>query len=302
VKIADDDPTTLVLHQSDIKHFLTCPEQFRVVNGIQPGGDFEKVVEHRVETDAATLGTVMHHVIEHELTGQRFVRADDAVRYAKNHMGELILGYIQDGTEYRTESFGENPRKSLEALERLVRTWFASHERQHWLALVNDHPGCVNIEYTFDVPFINGRPGRYSNIRLAGQMDVLDTYHHRVVDWKTTSRKYERWEKQRWDVQSNVYTYAAAQQGKLERHDLGYRFDFVVFNHKYNDPEPQRVEVWRENGSWGWLTQMVSNMVATIESEMEVYPLRDDHALCGPKWCPIWDSCKGTFVSHPEWK
>lgn len=302
MKVADDSPTTLILHQSDLKHFLTCPDQFRIVNGIQPGGDFEKVPEYRVETDAATLGTTMHAVIEHELLGNRFQRADDAVRWAKQAMGDLVYGYVTNGTQYRTESFGENPKKALAALEGLVRRWFASNERKHWLAIVNDHPNCIHVEYDFEVPFIANRQGRYTEIRLAGQMDLLDTYHHRVVDWKTTGRKYERWEKQRWDVQSNVYTYAAAQQGLLERHPDGYQFDFVVFNHKYNDPEPQKVTVWRENGAWGWMTQMVSNMVATIESDLEVYPLRDDGALCSPKWCPIWSSCKGMWVSHPEWK
>ena len=302
MKIADGDPTTLILHQSDVKHFLTCPEQFRVVNGLIPGGGFEKNHGLRVETDAATLGTTMHAVIEHELNGERFQRTADAVRWGRNRMGELIQGYLMDGTEYRTESFGENPAAALRALEGLITRWFASGERKHWLAVAADHPACVNVEFNFEVPFIQNRVGRYSNIRLAGQMDMLDTYHHRVVDWKTTGRKYERWEKQRWDVQSNVYTYAGAQLGMLERHPSGYQFDFVVFNHKYKDPEPQKVTVWRENGSWGWLTEMVSKMVKQIESDMDEWPVRDDHALCGPKWCPIWSSCKGMYVSHPDWK
>jgi len=302
MKVAEGNPTTLVVHQSDLKHFLTCPHQFKTVNGILPGGAFEKVPEHRVETDAATVGTVIHAVIEHELLGDRFQRADDAARWAKLHMAELVIGYMQDGTEYRTESFGENGKKAVETVEKLARRWFASQERQHWLAIVKDHPGCINVEFDFDVPFLTNRAGKYTDVRLAGQMDLLDTYHHRVVDWKTASRRYERWEKQRWDVQSNVYTYAGAQLGMLERHEKGYQFDFVVFNHKYDDPEPQRVTVWRENGSWGWLTETVSRMVHMIESDLETWPVRDDHALCGPKWCPVWDSCKGMYVSHPEWK
>jgi PD-(D/E)XK nuclease superfamily len=301
MKVLETSPTTLVLHQSDIKHFLTCPDQFRVVNGILPGGNFEKVPEHRVETDAATLGTTMHAVIEHDID-KPFKTVAAAIKWARGAMGDLVFGYTMSGTEYRTESFGENPDKALTALEGLVTRWFTSGERAYWLAISKDHPGCINIEYSFEVPFITGRTGQYTDVMLAGQMDVLDTYNHRVVDWKTTSRKYERWEKQRWDVQSNVYTYAAAQQGKLERHDNGYQFDFVVFNHKYQDPEPQKVTVWREAGSWGWLTEMVSKMVAMIESDLTEWPVRDDHALCGPKWCPIWSQCKGLYVSHPDWK
>jgi hypothetical protein len=134
---------------------------------------------------------------------------------------------------------------------------------------------------------------------LAGTADVLDTYSHRLVDWKTTSRRYERWEKQRWAPQPTIYTYAAAELGLLDRHGSGYQFDYRVFNHKNN--ELQEVTVWRDQGQWSWMVQQVSHMVDMIESDMPRWPLRDDHALCGPKWCPIWDQCKGMYVQHPEW-
>lgn len=298
-----DGEGTLWLHQSDIGHFMTCPDQFRVVNGIQPGGLFEKVPEFRVETDAATVGTVFHAVVEHEIGGNRFQRATDAVRWAKNEMGNRVLQYTVDGTEYRTESFGSNPTKALHILAKLVETWFASDERKYWLAIAKDHPDCIHLEWEFDVPFIQGREGHlYHTIRLGGTADVLDTYNHRLVDWKTTSRKYERWEKQRWAVQPTVYTYAAAQLGLLDRHGEGYQFDYRVFNHKYNDPEPQAVTVWRDQGQWSWLLEQVNKMVMMIESDLTEWPVRDDHALCSPKWCPIWDSCKGMYVTHPEWR
>ena len=93
-----DDPSTLILHQSDIGHFLTCPEQFRVENGIVPGGDFEKDPSLRVETDAATVGTVTHAMIEHDLH-ERFARVTDAQRWAKDYMGNLVMDYITSGTE-----------------------------------------------------------------------------------------------------------------------------------------------------------------------------------------------------------
>jgi PD-(D/E)XK nuclease superfamily len=297
-----DGEGTLWLHQSDIGHFMSCPEQFRVVNNILPGGVFEKTVEHRVETDAATIGTVFHSVIEHEILEGRFQRATDAVRWAKNAMGDLVFGYVTDGIEYRTESFGDDPTKALLTLAKLVEMWFASDERKYWLSLANDHPECIIVEWSFDVPFIQGRSGPYHTVRLAGTADILDTYNHRLVDWKTSSRRYERWEKQRWNVQPTVYTYAAAEVGLLDRHEEGYQFDYRVFNHKTNDPEPQAITVWRETGQWAWLVQMVSNMAAMIESNLPVYPVRDDTALCGPKWCPCWSSCKGMYVQHPEWK
>ena len=299
MKVTDDGD--LVLHQSDIGHFMTCPEQFRVENGIVPGGVFEKNVDLRVETDAATIGTVFHATVEHELTGNRFQRVSDAERWAKQHMGNLVFEYMTNGTEYRTESFGDDPTKALATLAKLVNRWFYSQERKYWLALVADHPGSIEVEWSFTVPFIENRTGRYPNILLAGTADILDTYNHRLVDWKTSSRDYQRWEKQRWGIQPTVYTYAAAQQGLLDRHQEGYQFDFVVWNHKANTDEPQKVTVWRDAGQHAWLVQMVSNMVDMIESELAVWPLRDDHALCGPKWCGNWSNCKGMYVQHPDW-
>ena len=271
------------------------------MNNIQPGGSFEKIPDYRVETDAATVGTTFHAVVEHELTGNRFQRSADAVRWAKSYMGDLVFGYVTDGTEYRTESFGEDPTKALLKLAGMVEDWFVSEERKYWTAIVKDHPECVDIEWTFDVPFISGRDGLYQNIRLAGTADILDTYNHRLLDWKTSSRDYQRWEKQRWAVQPTVYTFAAASLDLLDRHEHGYQFDYRVWNHKSSLIEPQAVTVWRDQGQWSWLVQQVNHMVDMIESDLERWPLRDDHALCSPKWCPNWSGCKGMYVQHPEW-
>ena len=297
----DINGSTLTLHQSDIKHFITCPDQFRRVNGILPGGNWDPGVDIRVETDAATLGTVFHKVLETDIV-KPFPSETDAVRFAKNVLGETIMEYTLSGVEYRTESFGGDPIKQLDTLAMLTERWYRSDERAHWVELYDHQPEHIQLEWKFKVPLLE-RPGKtFDTVLLAGTADVLDTYTNRLVDWKTSSRKYERWEKQRWDQQATIYTYAAAQEGLLQRGEEGYRFDFKVFNHRYNDPEPQTVEVWRDQGSWGWMIQQVSNMVTLIESDLEVWPLRDDHALCGPKWCPVWADCKGTFVSHPKWR
>ena len=299
MKIPEGEPDTLVLHQSDIKHFLSCPDQFRVVNNVTPGGDFNKDPGMRMETDAATVGTVLHSVIEHDLT-HGFKSLSDAERWAKNEFGNLVFSYITDGLVYRTESFGDDPVKAIAALSALVDRWWHSARRAHLKALAEDD--WLLLEHDFDVPFIKNRKGRYKNIRLAGTIDVVNRYDHELEDHKSSSsdHNHKRWEKQRWDVQSTTYTYAAAEQGLIQRHENGYKFVFSVYTYK-NGSVPAHIDVWRDTGQWGWLTQLVSNMVATIESDMEVWPLRDDHALCGPKWCPVWESCKGTFVDQ-EWR
>lgn len=290
----------LTIHQSDIKHFIMCADQFRAANGILPGGDIDPSVDGRVETDAATLGTVFHTVVEADLH-ERFVSDDDVRAFAEKELSALIAHYWTEGVEYRTESFGEGD-KQLETLFKLTDRWFRSAERRGWQDLVAEEPDAIELEWSFDVPFMDRPDRKYAKVRLSGTADVLDRYNNRIVDWKTSSRKYERWEKQRWDVQPTVYTFAAATLGELQRGSEGYRFDFKVFNHRYNDDEPQTVEVWRDHGSWAWMVQQVEHMVTLIESDLERWPLRDDHALCSPKWCPVWADCKGQYVSHPSWR
>lgn len=293
------DGEVLTLHQSDIKHFLTCPEQYRVVNGVLPGGDFEKQADLRVETDAATVGTVFHAVIEQDIT-HGFPSVEEAERWGKQFMGDLVFQYLSDGTEYRCESFGDDPTKSLAALCQLIDRWWRSDRRARLKGLFDD--GWIKLEHGFDVPFIDNRKGRYKQVRLAGTIDVVNQYDHMLEDHKSSSsdHNYKRWEKQRWDIQSTVYTYAMAREQMVDRHPNGYLFEFSVYTYK-NGSAPNHIQVWRDTGQWGWLTQVVTNMVETIESDLTVWPLRDDHALCGPRWCPLWSQCKGTFVDE-EWR
>lgn len=290
------DDGVLTLHQSDISHFITCPEQFRVTNGLGPlvqvDGD-----QYRSESDAATIGTCLHAVIEHELTGSRFKNLEAALRWARDWMGETITGYIRDEVDYRTESYGGDPGRTLQAVNLLVESWYQSKERKYWLSR---DPKSFQVECGFDVHFVD-RPGQViSEIRLAGTPDIVDIGENRVVDWKSASRTYQRWEKQRWAHQATVYTFAAADVGLIQPNGDGlYRFDYRVFE-RGKVVEAQEVTVWRGVGQWGWLTQLVNNIADMMESDAEVWPLRDDHALCGPKWCPIWNQCKGQFVAD-DW-
>lgn len=293
------EETTLWLHQSDIEGFRNCPDQFRIVNGILPGGDFEKVPELRVETDAATVGTCFHAMVEEDIKCG-FKNLSQAQAWARDFMTNLIDGYGMNGTEYRNETFGADPTKALAALAGLTKMWWDCAERKFWKQL-GDQPGELELEWSFDVPFLENLSGRYKEVRLAGTADVLDRYNNRLIDWKTASRKYERWEKQRWAIQPTVYTYAAAHLGEIEPHGEGYKFEYRVFNRKYLNDPPQEVTVWRSQGQWSWLVEVVTRMVKMIESDLAEWPVRDDHALCGEKWCPVWDQCKGSYMEHPTW-
>ena len=288
----------LTLHQSDINNYITCPEQFRAVNGLgggkPPDPDFDNI---RIETDAATVGTVLHAVIEHDLSGTEFKTSKKAMAHGRSIFGDLCADYVANNIEYRTESFG-TPDKALEALDKLVESWFFSEEREYWH---QRDPKGFDLEHEFHIPFITlAEPkGVIREVWLAGTMDVLDRAEHRIVDWKSAGRDYQRWEKQRWAVQPTVYTFAGETFG-IDPHGVdGYRFDYKVFVRR-GVQQAQTVTVYRGTGQWAWLVNVVNNIVQMIESPLLMWPLRDDHALCGPRWCPIWSDCKGMWVTD-EW-
>ena len=293
------DDGVLTLHQSDISHYVTCPEQFRVVNHIGPGAQFDDEPTIRVETDAATIGTCLHAAIERELSGKPFSSLAAAQKWATDWMGETVSGFMSNGIVYRTESYGDDPAKAVGAVCNLVESWFVSEERAYWL---QRDPASFLIENYFNIPFVKRTGDRLvREIRLAGTADIIDIAENRVVDWKSSGREYRRWEKQRWAHQPTVYTYAAASMGYILPDGDGlYRFDYRIFIRRASTAEAQSVSVFRGNGQWSWLTMLVNNIADQIESNSEMWPLRDDHALCGPKWCPVWDSCKGMFVGE-DW-
>ena len=198
----------LTLHQSDINNYMNCPEQFRVVHGLgggrMPDADPDPI---RVETDAATIGTTLHEVIERDISDP-YKSVAGAKKSGRAILGNLVSGYITSGVEYRTESYGDDPAAALRALDQLVESWMMSEEREYWL---QREPGSFALEQSFEVPFLLNRSGgRIWAVNLAGTMDLLDFQENRVVDWKSGGREYQRWEKQRWALQPTVYTYAAA--------------------------------------------------------------------------------------------
>jgi len=135
-------------------------------------------------------------------------------------------------------------------------------------------------------------------VRLAGQADIVDRYTNRMIDWKSSGREYKRWEKQRWAVQPTVYTYAAHREGLITPFEQGCRFDYGVFIRR--GKESQQLTVWRSFGQWEWLARLCDNIATMFGSPLTQWPLRDDHALCGPKWCANWSECKGQFIEE-DW-
>ena len=61
-----------------------------------------------------------------------------------------------------------------------------------------------------------------------------------------------------------------------------------------------RVTVYRHAGDWSWLVERCLGIAALLEAAVPTWPKNDNHALCSPKWCPAWSTCKGAHYA-PSW-
>lgn len=283
------DAMGIHVHQSDIKSWLNCGEQVRLKQFISAGN---------FETDAATIGTVVHALIEEELVDGFFVNERDALAFAAHKFLEVLEGYAANGDTVYSRSSYDTDVKALRVIERLAESWYRSDERA---LLGAAHDGAYISEWSFDVPL--GLKHGNTDVYVAGQADLL-LVGEALWDWKTASQPYKRWEKQRWDVQPTVYTFAAAYEGLLQPDKWGeYEFYYKVFDTKGSTAgPPESVGVKRSALNWEWLRVQVGNMLAVQQALPDgPWPLSDMHVLCSPKWCPVWHECKGQFVSGETW-
>lgn len=282
------DAQGIHIHQSDLKGWLNCGEQQRLRR---------LVSDANFETDAATVGTVTHALIEEELTQGFFDNEKDAMGWAAAHFVLTLERYAAEGAVYSRSSF-DTDIKALRAIERLARCWFHSPERAE-LAVMPD--GIIVSEWDFDVPL--GLQFENTDVYVAGTADLLIAGSG-LWDFKTASQPYKRWEKQRWDVQPTVYTYAAAYEGFVEPDKWGeYSFTYKVFDTKGSTVgPPDSITVKRSSQNWEWLRAQVANMLVIQYALPDgPWPMDDSHVLCSEKWCPVWHHCKGQFVSAENW-
>lgn len=249
-----------VFSQSWLNTYFNCPEQARLeMVGEMP----------RIESDATAIGTAVHSGIECVLGGATKLRGYDACIETFNDLAA-------------TPEFQWVQIKSQEtAWNTIGRLWDAWCEDIHPQLPYVDH-----IEHKFEIPLGD-------RIWMRGAIDAIDEYGH-VWDWKTAGRPYEAWEKERFAIQPTVYTAAVAQMGEYEPRDA-WEFSYAVML-KGGKASTQVVTVRRTQAHWDWLAAQCASIVQLIEADLTVWPLRDQHALCSPKWCKAWDKCKGKFL------
>lgn len=266
---------TYVLHQSQLGDFLRCPELFRR----KYTGELEDG-----PTDSTAIGTALHAYAQARIEGRDQVAAEDAA-YGSwlEESGHPLFRYVKVKTA----------TTCLNHLAHVCAMW-----ERNVLPQLGDP---VYVEQKFSLPLLTRDLGDDCiRVVLEGTIDFADWH---IKDWKTCSdgRKYtagyggEGWKLQRWGIQPTTYCYAASVLGDL---DDPLTFDYVGI--EKTQPNVHWLQAKRTEADFAWLKRLCWNVVGMLERDLDEWPLNDQSALCSPKWCPAWDTCKGSVLDNRQ--
>lgn len=234
------------------------------------------------------------------------------------HAGfELCLdGILCDGTAYSLKVAQEAAQEELTQLMaqphwRWIKfageadaRWFVNAVVEMWYRETLPKLRPIKLEHTFGPLTLYEDDERV--VQVKGTIDYLDE-RWGIMDWKTGSRKHEKWEHERWAIQPTVYTWAAVQEGLVVPDTRGIvPFHYEVFwrKRKYElEYQPYKVE--RHAGDWAFLQEKALTLAKLIEAAypaegpavLSRWPMNDNHALCSEAWCPAWKLCKGAHYT-----
>lgn len=262
-------------HQSWLGGFEKCAEYARR----DYAGEFP-----REETSDTARGTAVHAAIEaclqDVIDGAGDWHVDDMVDFAQAEMTTLLADPTFRWTKIKTE---DTIRKQVDLS---VRSWYRA-------VLPTLSP--LHTELKFG-PLVMWEDDERTIIG-EGTIDYVDA-HKGLIDWKTGSREYERWERQRWAIQPTFYTWAyhgiPDDGGTAE-----FPFSYYVM---LPSGEIQVLTVTRTAADWAWLARKALNAARMIEAELDEWPLNDASWFCSPRWCEAWKDCKGSHYQKVEWK
>lgn len=261
-----DGATRVYFRQSWVNTWLMCGERGRRDMLDHDGGDNE----------FSCLGTAFHAGVEAALTGD----AQTPMDVANVALEKLVE--LEPLFEYNELNHAECAQHLLNWSRQLRHTvefkeLYADDRRQ--------------IEFPFAI-HVATHPVLGVEQWWEGTIDAVSLNQSYVVDWKTSSRQYQRWERQRWAVQPTFY-------GEAVRRLLGFDsvidFRYLVFERSKRTQFAQSVQVWRGPEHTRWVASMLWK---PFEDRFAAdWPLNDQHALCSEKWCPYWAECKGAYIA-----
>lgn len=248
-----------------LKDFATCPEKARRrYFGITPN----KVTEY------TALGSAVHAGIEYELRGLLDKQPTDADGMHGAARG--VLERLWSDPTYEPQKMNEAEQ------ERLVNqhlTTFTRETLPHLNPLVAEEQ--FNLELYHDA---------FRVIHIRGAIDCVDK-NLGVIDWKTAGNPHKQWEKQRYEIQPTVYTWA---WNKLQGTNVDH-MRYVVYIH---DKGVQEYTVSRTPEHVDWLTFQALAAARQVESGLPIWTMNDSGWWCAAKWCPAYSACKGAFIKE----
>lgn len=276
----DDGRYLHKFRQSFVNTFMNCPDSARH----DMIGSFA-----RTNTDSTAVGTSVHAAIEEAVNDlmEWGVAPDTASlvdRYTEVHFVEHV-----DNEDVK---WVKRKRGGALAYGQRCIVSFGDH------VLRDLDP--LGTEVSFSGLEVWSDPERV--ITISGTVDYIDVAA--MCDWKTAGQEYKRWEYDRWAIQPTFYHYALRHAPEMSQYrNLMSTTDtwrYIVFPDDPS-PHPQVVELQRHDEHDAWLVQQLVSIAPMLEAGLDEWPKRDQHALCSPKWCTAWDTCKGASISDALW-
>lgn len=261
----------VAIRQSWLNDFLLCPERARL-SALNP--------ELNIGSDLTVIGTAMHAVIEQVLLGEIDPTETDSA-------SDTALAMAAEAEPWR--STGLTPAEMVSQTKLMSAAWAS-----------NVYPkmpknGEVEFKFEFQIGEVLDTP-----VWFEGTIDYVGD-DQTVWDHKSSSRKYQQWEKQRWAVQPSVYSAAVVQTGLVTEIPVKFYYDVMLRN-----GDTQIIELRRDIGHISFVRKQAlqaAKFALTYGIEEQWQP-NDQSALCSSNWCPHWSSCKGEFMTDGEltWK
>lgn len=261
----------VAIRQSWLNDFLLCPERSRL-NTVNP--------DVNIGSDLTVIGTAMHAVIEQVLLGE--IAPSETDRVANE-----ALAMAAEAEPWR--STGLTPDDMINQTKLMSAAWANN------VYPITPKGGIVEHKFEFQIGEVLDTP-----VWFEGTIDYVAP-NGTVWDHKSSSRKYQQWEKQRWAVQPSVYCAAVVQEGLVDQVPVKFFYDVMLRN-----GETQIIELQRDLGHISFVRRqaLVAAEFALTYGLDQHWPMNDQSALCSHIWCPFWTDCKGQFMSDGEltWK
>ena len=241
---------------------MSCPELARAeMAGLVPD----------TKTPESALGTAVHAGIESLLNGHGTTHAYEA---AQETLQGLMPPIPATGHKWSKVNVHDLALDCIDAWDSGVKD--AGLRKQ----IVGD---VLGVEHQFDTVVLDTDQ---FVVRLRGTTDLVTSTH--LWDWKTSARKWQQWEEQRYNLQASCYVLGV--RGLPDKGEvLPFRFGVINPDTLFT----QVVEITRSRAHILALVDQIHSIAVMIHADLPRWPLAGKDWKCSKKWCPLWNECRG---------